>query len=255
MQTSTDSQASEASASETASVPKRPRPIISTEPPKTPPSRGGGLPATFVTPPTPTDARPSTSSQQSTPKAGQKAPPLPGLTSRRSRTASSPPTKLSALSSLTPTVEETKTPGGTLTSPTTAGFFSSVFSATQNAANTLTSSIVNPSFFTGSQRSRSGTGPDQTEKTGPAGGEEVITPDGVTKSSEHLLEDAPQEKKKLAIETLGSGNLSLSHLGISESPLQIQSAKLPMAERTSNGSIVHTEEVMASKEDDAAAKA
>jgi hypothetical protein len=43
---------------------------------------------------------------------------------------------------LTPTLEETKTPGGTLTQPTTAtGFFSSVFNVAQKAADQLSATV------------------------------------------------------------------------------------------------------------------
>jgi hypothetical protein len=42
---------------------------------------------------------------------------------------------------LTPPIEETKTPGGTITQPAASGFFSSVFSVAQKAADQLTNSI------------------------------------------------------------------------------------------------------------------
>jgi hypothetical protein len=42
---------------------------------------------------------------------------------------------------LTPPIEETKTPGGTITQPAASGFFSSVFSVAQKAADQFTNSI------------------------------------------------------------------------------------------------------------------
>ena len=65
------------------------------------------------------------------------------ISHRRVRSASNAPSKLSNYISapLTPHPEESKTPGGTavLNSPNN-GFFSSVFSAAQNAANQLSNS-------------------------------------------------------------------------------------------------------------------
>ncbi len=111
------------------------------------------------------------------------------------------PSKLSNITSapLTPTLEYPSTPGQ-------SGFFSTVFSAAQNAANTLSNSIANTSITpNGSRTSRIGT-PDIK------GGEDS--------KGEQLVEkqdsDNPSDEKELAVKTLGMGDLSLSHLGISE---------------------------------------
>ncbi|KAF2100954.1 hypothetical protein NA57DRAFT_74551 [Rhizodiscina lignyota] len=256
-----DSERSNAGSNSANARPKTPQNIITKNLPSTPPGRLGDTPTTLVTPPTPTDPKHNISTQ-STPKAGSKGSPPASLSTRRTRSNSIPPSKLSnsIAPPLTPTIEEIKTPGGSLTTtqnPTgTSGFFGSFFSATQNAANQLTNSILNPSLISG-QRSRSGTGPDQAEKTGQAGGEEVILSESAS-TEETTASDSPQEKRQLAVETLGSGNLSLSHLGIADAPLEpaIKLTKSDMSDSTAtNGTVVQTEEVLATAEDDAAAKA
>lgn len=80
-----------------------------------------------------------------------------------------------------------------------------MFSAAQNAANTLSNSIANTSVAPGN-RSRSGT---QDIK-------EVEEPE-VETFVEKADSDDPNEAKELAVKTLGMGDLSLSALGISES--------------------------------------
>lgn len=134
------------------------------------------------------------------------------LSHRRTRSATSPSNKLASTivaPLLSPTPEELKTPGGTFTAPAPSGFFNSVFSAAQNAANQFTNSI-NTSIGSGPKPPKGAglpTGSDEPEKP-EDGGVEVIG--GAT--------DAPQEegeqRRPLAVETLGSGDLSLSHLGI-----------------------------------------
>jgi hypothetical protein len=104
-------------------------------------------PTTFVTPPTPTDPSHSTFGRFASPTAKQSpSKPLSSIESIRHRRAQSQtlPSKLSSSipAPLTPTLEETKTPGGTLTQPTTAtGFFSSVFNVAQKAADQLSATV------------------------------------------------------------------------------------------------------------------
>ncbi len=107
---------------------------------------------------------------------------------------------------LTPAIEEAKTPGGSLVQPS-GSFFSSVFSATQNAVNQISTSFSNNSTAP-LQKTRSSAG------SGSAGGEEVIVPQ--EKKPEQAETDtlSPAEP---AIATIGSGNLSFSHLGIADS--------------------------------------
>lgn len=97
-----------------------------------------------------------------------------------------------------------------MTAPTgPGGFFSTVFSAAQNAANQLSHSIN--SSITQNQKANKPTLPDP--KAEDAGGEEVIPgPDFKLQSDDA----APGAKRQLAVETLGKGDLSLSHLGITE---------------------------------------
>lgn len=126
-----------------------------------------------------------------------------------------------------------------------------MFSAAQNAANQL-SNTINTSIVP-SQRNRSGTTNGDTEKTGQAGGEEVIP----GASTEEPVESPAGEKRQLAVETLGSGNLSLSHLGISDnSDPSPMSSRVDVSEvvAPSSTSIQH-DEASAKAEDSAAARA
>ncbi|KAF2477368.1 uncharacterized protein BDR25DRAFT_299343 [Lindgomyces ingoldianus] len=220
-----------------SSAPKR----IITQLPATPPNLTEA-PTTLVTPPTPTDAKQaspteSTASSKSGAKHGASqsnpnivtSPSGNMISHRRVRSATNPPSKLSnsITAPLSPTIEEAKTPGGTAFPPQSpGGFFSSVFSAAQNAANTLSSTISNTT--TGNKNKNSF--PQQNgedKKTGDAGGEEVIGPE----NADATTENPGTEKRRLAVETLGSGNLSLAQLGISDSsdPSPMSSAvNLPM---------------------------
>jgi hypothetical protein len=102
---------------------------------------------------------------------------------------------------LTPTLEN----GSTTPNPTQGGFFSTVFSAAQNAANTLSNSIANTSVAPGGTRNKSGT-------------QEIQEPESpeVETLGEKLDPDNQLEQKEPAVKTLGMGDLSLSQLGISE---------------------------------------
>ncbi|KAF2270044.1 hypothetical protein CC78DRAFT_528550 [Lojkania enalia] len=204
-----------------STAPKR----IITQIPVTPPNPPDA-PTTLVTPPTPTDPKPasptgSTSSKTAAKHSGSQSNPnivvSPSgnmISHRRVRSATNPPSRLSnsITAPLSPTIEEIKTPGGTAVQPpASSGFFSSVFSAAQNAASSLTSTIAS----TGGNKNKAGGQQQGSEDTnsGDAGGEEVIGPD----SADASTENAGNEKRRLAVETLGSGNLSLAQLGISES--------------------------------------
>ncbi|GME24796.1 GRAM domain-containing protein [Neofusicoccum parvum] len=235
--------------------------------PETPPTQLIHAPTTVLTPPTPTDPdlpvppnvfekRPSSSSkaEHNSTNSGPNVVVTPSgsLIHRRARsatTSSNPPSKLSHVANapLTPTLEETKTPGGTLTQPP-SNFFSSVFSAAQNAA----SSLSNITSINQGQKTKVPAA--ETEKSGPAGGEEVVGGG----SDQDVAENAGAEKKQLAVETLGSGDLSLSHLGISDN----DSDSNPMASTTElaearpiTPTVTHADEASARAEDSAAAKA
>ncbi|KAH9827673.1 glucosyltransferase, myotubularin and putative membrane-associated protein domain protein [Teratosphaeria destructans] len=183
--------------------------ISTTSLPATPPNFVE-TPTTLVTPPTPTD--PSRDSGTFPDRKLTGSPPkrrsLNSVESIRHRRAQSSnlPSKLSNSipAPLTPTVEETKTPGGTLTQPTSAtGFFSSFFSAAQKAADQLSSNINTSAAAQGKSKAIA-VEPDE-------GGEEVIP------GTQSVIDTVEENKdRRPATETLGKGNLSLSQLGITE---------------------------------------
>ena len=218
---------------------------------RTPPSASPGAPHTTVTPPTPTleQRRGSDSTTKGSPRNATG--PFPSTSTSihkraRSDSATHPPSRLSnaITAPLTPTIEEIKTPGARTPnlqgSPGSAGgFFSSVFTAAQSAANTLTSTITNNS----QQRPRSAT-------------QSIEEPvDQEPQSDDHTNEEQVSKDKNrdLAIHTLGSGDLSLSHLGIAEPPPTTGStASFPSF---ANGDVIHRDEQAARAEDMSAARA
>ncbi|PSK45987.1 hypothetical protein B9Z65_4955 [Elsinoe australis] len=144
------------------SSPKPPS-IDTNKRPATPPNISVEAPETLVTPPTPTQSSP-TKSSNSTPK-GSESPSSRGRTrpksfhignltgAKQSSALAGPP--------LTPPIEETKTPGGSLTSPNPGGFFSSIFSAAQNATNQFSNPFQNQNL---NQKSKTDT-PEKAAKT------------------------------------------------------------------------------------------
>ena len=192
--------------------------------PDTPPSGSPRMkepppiaPATTVTPPTPIDpeeTRPVSSSgrfqspaRQSgrRPASSGSSPSQPSVHRRVHSDMTHQPSKLSQATTppLTP-LEEVKTPGSTKNSSggpiPLSGFFSSVFNAAQNTANTITNTLN-----TNSTRPRSAT-PSQQSKE-----EDVACQQTPTEAEKPTTE---AERRLAAIETIGSGNLSLSHLGL-----------------------------------------
>ncbi|KAL5332069.1 hypothetical protein ACEPPN_001612 [Leptodophora sp. 'Broadleaf-Isolate-01'] len=202
-------------ATSSTSSPERPRTakiqaIDTNAPPSTPPPGENPAPIIVNTPPTPTDPssprfgspRERGTSDPITSNANVVVSPTGNMISHRrirSGSATLGPSKLSNITSapLTPTLESGQNTPGT-------GFFSSVFSAAQNAATTLSNSIGNTSVAPGN-RGKSGT---QDIK-------EVESPE-VETFAEKTDSEAPTEEKELAVKTLGMGDLSLSALGISE---------------------------------------
>ncbi|GIC89762.1 uncharacterized protein Aud_006187 [Aspergillus udagawae] len=188
-------------------------------PPRTPPHTAHPAPQTTVTPPTPTNGRSEFPKLFSSPDITEspesvKSKDLPSgvvvstsgnmISHRRVRSASSAshkPSKLSnSISALTPTAEEPKATSRSPSSNQQTGFFSSVFSAAQNAASTLSSSL-NPQA-----KARTVAQPE------PAASDES-PPKGTAEGSKEN-ERPPEERKASAIDTLGSGDLNFSHLGI-----------------------------------------
>ena len=188
--------------------------------PTTPPSTAIEAPHTTVTPPTPTDLRLGTSAadfprSQNPGKDSNTITPASGNTVShrrvRSDSAAHAPSKLSnAISApLTPTPEESKslgarTPLSQNSVGGSGGFLSSVFSLAQNATNTLTNSLANNN--TNPQKPRNSTLTFNEDDSRELESLPVTTNGG---------DEVPiQEKRTLAIDTLGTGDLSLSHLGI-----------------------------------------
>lgn len=200
---------------ERPSTPARGRPRINTTSlPATPPNLTE-TPTTFVTPPTPTDPNADAPAfLRKTPKKGGVGTPSGSIKHRRTQSANVP-SKLSQSipPPLTPTLEEFKTPGGTLTAqPAAGGFFSNFFSAAQKAAGQLSSTINSSGGSDTRGRAHSDSQSQGEER------EEVIR--GV-ESRESL--DANAVKKQSAVDTLGKGDLNLGHLGIAEDPSPMSS--------------------------------
>lgn len=205
--------------------------------PKTPPSNSLITPVTTVTPPTPTDMRADSrmssmplhgttgSAVGKTVSEGNASEPEPMHSHRRVRSTpvAHPPSRLSRRISppLTPTVEETRSalssPGISSGSPSgQGGFFSTVFSAAQNAASTFSSSLVNTSLTSGN-RSRSTTYSDDEHAGKQAKGEDIaVGPGGDMIERKGFEGVESSEQQPLAVNTLGMGELRLSHLGIAD---------------------------------------
>ena len=228
--------------------------------PRTPPGFGLEAPVTTITPPTPTDQQ----SDPPNPPLRDAAPTPPNdmnsntVTSAsgnmishrrvRSDSATHPPSKLSSSMSapLTPMIEESKTPGsrassGNISFGNNGGFFSSVFVAAQNAANTLSNTIAN-----NPPRPRSGTQTTEEEDNKPS---EISAPIGVQDEDPRTNQPVPR-----TIDTIGSGDLSLSHLGIStEQPPAANAVTMSFPSSTENSAL--NDEAAARAEDASAARA
>ncbi|KAI9731122.1 MAG: hypothetical protein M1818_007980 [Claussenomyces sp. TS43310] len=191
---------------------KGPLVIVTDDRPNTPPTPDRPAPVIVNTPPTPTEK--SAPQFANTHSRGSSNPIISNpnvimsasgnmISHRRTRTNSSTvgPSKLSNITSapLTPTLENMPN--------NSTGFFSSVFSAAQNAASTLSNSIANTTLNTNQTRSRS-----STQDTKEATDVEVETVGDTVEVADVA------ELKEPAVRTLGMGDLSLSHLGISEAP-------------------------------------
>lgn len=233
--------------------------------PRTPPNAAVDAPLTTITPPTPTDLR-QDSVRNLLPKAQSSlstgtnpnivtSPSGNMISHRRARSdsATHAPSKLSNAMSvpLTPTIEETRTPGSRTPlsqgSPSGAGgFFSSVFSMAQNATN---------SFITTNSQSK--------PKSANLGVEQDTG--GELETSAMVVSNADErpsvEKKQLAIDTLGTGDLSLSHLGIATDSSTIPSTETfptvadGLSEKVKGTASLRRDEAAARAEDISAARA
>ncbi|OOQ91213.1 GRAM domain protein [Penicillium brasilianum] len=234
--------------------------------PNTPPHTAIPAPATTVTPPTPTEHRSlnppimsgivtdSPESIQSRnslsgPEAGITVSPSGNMIShRRVRSASAAhgPSKLSAsITALSP-LEESKTPKGG--SNQQSGFFSSVFSVAQNAANSLSNTLNSQ------QKNR-------TTSQSPAPG--VDSPPSEETDQASDAAEKGDEPKPSTVETLGTGDLNFSHLGIEATPgeatssaggVAVTNPATPVGKRK-NTAVYQRDEAAAKLEDQRAARA
>ncbi|KAK5998328.1 putative membrane protein C20F10.07 [Cladobotryum mycophilum] len=197
-----------------SSVPPR----ISTIPPRTPPTDDQGAPVIVNTPPTPPQrahvhlsASPERKTQRnvsgpaSNGDGGAPSQTMSGHRRTKSGSASAGPSKLSniTLAPLSPTPENGEA------TPSSAGFFSSMFSAAQNAASTISNNIQGTTIGIG------GTNKNRTNSFKQQAPPTLNLIDVETSISEPLIDDT-MDKKESAVRTLGSGELSLSQLGISD---------------------------------------
>ncbi|KAF4332787.1 GRAM domain protein [Fusarium beomiforme] len=195
-------------------------------PPRTPPSGDKPAPVIVNTPPTPTEF--ANRSGQSSPerKSFWGSPGSnPGTNGRpssqnmnanrrsRSNSQNIGPSKLSNIVSapLTPT-QESGEPTPTANQNPSAGFFSSMISAAQNAAN----SFSNTSLNIGGNKSRS-VAPNIQEVP-----ESNDTQDKTQTAPAVKMSDK-KENRKSAVSTIGAGELSLSQLGLAEAPSLVAS--------------------------------
>ena len=221
---------------------------------KVPTSPSVDAPETHVTPPTPTDQRPDSHENPVPKNKGANAniviSPSGNMISHRrvrSESASHQPSKLSSAMSapLTPMVEEPRASGprspGAQGSPGgSGGFFSSVFSAAQNAASQLSNTIVS-----NQPRSRSSTQMTDVYASKDSDVATVLINDTDNTST--------GEEKKLAVDTLGTGDLSLSHLGIDTDNSSTTSLLNDSSDKAS--ALAHREEAAARAENVSAARA
>ena len=208
-------------------VQDKPRSLQASPIPNTPPHTAIPAPSTTITPPTPvepppilpqttsegmTDSPDSIKPRNSISSTGITVSPSGNMIShRRVRSASAAhgPSKLSSsVSTLTP-LEESKVSKGTAGQQN--GFFSSMFSAAQNAASSISNSLNAP------QRGRTtsqttATGIENAPLEGPSDIVETTSDDKVQKDD---------VGRPSAVETLGAGDLDFGHLEIDAPPGEV----------------------------------
>lgn len=196
--------------------------------PSTPPHTATHAPATTVTPPTPTEANPlnsqiltnvtdspeSIQSRNSISDGVTTVSPSGNMIShRRVRSASAAhgPSKLSnSISALTPLDEKTPGAKSSTTNPQ-GGFFSSIFSAAQNAASSLSNNLNAPQKNRPISSTSSQPIPSETDiKSASDNGNDV---DQVSENGSRSEQGKPP-----AVETLGIGNLDFSQLDMDVQP-------------------------------------
>ena len=185
--------------SRTLSRAQKPEPLV---PPRTPPGEAPN-PVIVNTPPTPTEDRPKSAASSSPRRPADAV--LAGnmITQRRRAGSNAGPSKLSTVAAppLTPTPENAPASPGN----PAATFFSSMFSAVQNTANSFSTTI--PTLAQGVNKNRGTPVKEQAERV----------PDSVEVESV-ASQQSSAEPKEPAVKTLGMGDLSLSQLGIADAP-------------------------------------
>ncbi|KAJ5794655.1 hypothetical protein N7457_001254 [Penicillium paradoxum] len=247
----------------------KPRSLEASPMPNTPPHTAIPAPATTVTPPTPTEYRPLSAQILSdkvtdSPESIQsKNSVSPGVTTvspsgnmishRRVRSASAAhgPSKLSnSVSALTP-LDEKASGAKNPTSNQQTGFFSSVFSVAQNAATSFSNSL------NAQQRNRQNSH-NITAEVDKSINESTEEGERTSDSGSKIAEGRPS-----ALETLGAGDLSFSHLDIDARPgesvttadgVVITKPGVP-ADKRKNAAVYRRDEEAAKLEDQRAARA
>ncbi|KAK4125979.1 hypothetical protein N657DRAFT_591897 [Parathielavia appendiculata] len=183
-------------------------------PPRTPP-QDAPPPVIVNTPPTPTDPHQDLATSEIPRRPADAVVPGNMSTQRRRAGSNAGPSKLStsAVPPLTPTPENVPA------SPNNAAatFFSSMFSAVQNTANQLSTTI--PALAQGPSRNKE---PSQG-RDGADRAQDTVEVESVASQ-----QASSTEPKEPAVKTLGTGDLSLSHLGIVDTP---SAAPSPVAAR------------------------
>ena len=184
---------------------QKPEPLQA--PPQTPPAEESSpAPLIIHTPPTPTDSQPpSAAAAGSIQRPANAALAASNMITQRRRTSSNAgPSKSSAPAApLTPTPENAPAAPGNPAST----FFSSMFSAVQNTASSLSTTI--PALGQGPGKGRNAPAREQPEDEHP---------DAVVEVEPSAISRPSTEPKEPAVKTLGMGDLSLSHLGIVDAP-------------------------------------
>ncbi|KAI5801545.1 hypothetical protein DFH27DRAFT_591107 [Peziza echinospora] len=200
-------------------------------------------PATTVTPPTPTDSQVTPFDSIPPVAAAPAVKPIVVVRRDRSSSITNPPSKLSQSMTLplTPTVEGRETPttpksGADVDTQPAApsntssshsnenntgqgGFFQTMFSAAQNAAATLGNTVANNITKADSRNASGANTPDAARSRSGTETENKSNASGQDSQSEG------PPRKRLAVETLGYGELSLGSLGILPNPSKTELAK------------------------------
>ncbi|OAA61319.1 GRAM domain-containing protein [Cordyceps fumosorosea ARSEF 2679] len=209
-------------------------PSVDVDVPRTPPNSDKPGPVIVNTPPTPTEAglgfgQALTSSPEkrstgvATRSPAETGSPTQNMNiHRRSKSggAAIGPSKLSNITSapLTPGAEAES---GSIT-PSATGFFSSVISAAQSAATTLSNNIPGTGISMGGQKNKTASFKSlSVEAVDQLEDDSSVT--SQQNKDEMVQSHGRAMQRSSAIQTLGAGELSLSQLGLSDAPSNVAS--------------------------------